>query len=99
RRCLKYRGVERSHPTECTDKSLKQRRSHSVTDVSPPPPPVASVLPSGEKVSDSMRPVWPVSVRRIAPVWASHSLIVLSLQPLATVLPSGEKATESTSPR
>src|SRR5262245_24730357 len=78
--------------------SLRPVISHSRTEVSPPPPPVASVRPSGENVSDSTRPVWPVTVRSSRPVPASHSLIDLSLHPLATVLPSGENVTESTSP-
>src|SRR5262249_39475352 len=72
--------------------------SHNLTDVSPPPPPVASVLPSGEYAIDSTRPVWPDQVCRSFPVSTSQNLISLSLAPLATVLPSGEKVTESTSP-
>jgi len=36
--------------------------------------------------------MWPSSVCRAAPVAASHSRTVLSLDADATVLPSGEKA-------
>src|SRR5579862_4896719 len=57
----------------------------------------ASGLPSGEKATEWAQPEWPLSGSlRGAPVAASQSLTVLSLEPDATSLPSGEKATEST---
>src|SRR5262245_3390366 len=70
---------------------------HSQTSDSGPPLPLARVLPSGEKASDSSRFFGPVSVRTSAPDCGSQSLMVRSLHPLARVLPSGEKVTESTS--
>src|SRR6266446_1079500 len=86
-----------SQPPKRVRHSFSAVRSHSLTTESPPPPPVASVLPSGEKASDSILPRKPVSVRINFPVCASQNFTVLSLHPLAIVFPSGENVTESTS--
>jgi hypothetical protein len=51
-------------------------------------------LPSGEKATDETELEWPSSLCCKAPVAASQSRTVLSLEPDTTCLPSGEKATE-----
>ena len=60
------------------------------------PPPLASVLPSGENDTLKTLSVCPVRVRIGLPVVASHRRTVLSLLALASVLPSGENDTLKT---
>lgn len=55
-----------------------------------------AVLPSGENAMSMTRLVWPSSICSGAPVTASHSLAVLSLDADATSLRSGEVTTAMT---
>src|SRR3954471_870343 len=58
-----------------------ESRSQSLMEVSPPPPPEARVLPSGEKARDSIRPGWPWRVVMSWPVTGLQRRMILSLQP------------------
>ena len=58
--------------------------------------PVASVVPSGEKLTQIRGPLSMIE-RRMLPVAGSHSLSEKSRLPLARVRSSGEKATVQTS--
>src|SRR5262249_46847600 len=61
--------------------------------ITPSLPPVASVLPSGLKASESTRPVCESSVLVRRPVSGFHSLTLRSLPAVASVLPEGLNAT------
>src|SRR2546421_506750 len=65
-------------------------KSHSRIWVSKPP--LASRLPSGLQARAYTGPLWPVSVRRCVPLWASKSWMTASAPLLASVRPSGAKA-------
>ena len=56
-------------------------------------PPLARVLPSGEKATKSTHPLWPSQVTSGDSVARSHSLTVVSPEAEASLVPSGEKAT------
>src|SRR5205823_9995253 len=65
-------------------------KSHSRIWVSKPP--LASRLPSGLQARAYTGPLWPESVRRCVPLWASKSWMTASAPLLASVRPSGAKA-------
>ena len=56
-------------------------------------PPLANVLPSGEKATKSTQPLCPSHVTSGDSVARSHSLTVVSPEAEASLVPSGEKAT------
>ena len=56
-------------------------------------------LPSGEKATEITDAEWPLNVWSAAPVVASHSRTVRSVEPEMTCLVFGEKATELTHPK
>ena len=58
--------------------------------------PDANSWPLGEKATDLIQSVWPLSVCWRVPVAGSQSCIILSSEPDASSWPSGEKATDWT---
>src|SRR5438477_192168 len=66
------------------------------TTQSPDTRKVCSSLSLGEKATDMTESEWPSSDCSSAPVVASQSRTVLSLDPETTCVPSGEKATDLT---
>src|SRR5438445_6596995 len=58
--------------------------------------PLASILPSGLKATESTTSECPARVRNSLPLATSQNLMVLSQLPLASILPSGLNATELT---
>jgi hypothetical protein len=64
--------------------------------IMPSSPLLASILPSGLKVTHLTRLVWPRRILRQRPVLISQRRIVWSSLPLASTLPSELKATDLT---
>src|SRR2546421_707020 len=76
-------------------------QDHSFTLRSPVPPPVASILLSGENATHHTPDRCPRRASRCCPFVVFHTFTVLSWsrEAEATIVPSGESATENTESR